>query len=110
MARAKRKTLSMIVTVSVPVEYSPGGVHDSIRGASRLGLREIGDDEIKVRSVKPAGRIMAAARMAWDACGRRAEGACFTGNAAAAQGDGDRAVKAEGRGASQLSRPSRVRQ
>jgi hypothetical protein len=63
MGKAKTKILSMIVTVLVPAGTLPGDVHNRMRSVAR------GVDGYSVKSVKPAGRILAAAAKAFEAWG-----------------------------------------
>ena len=63
MGKARRKTLTMLVTVSVPAGYQPADVRGIIRSVAR------NHSGLSVKSVKPAGRILAAAAKAFEAWG-----------------------------------------
>ena len=71
MGKAKRKTLTMLVTVSVPKSAMPGDVRGIVRlaVANGLELNRAHTQGATLKSVKPAGRILAAAAKAFEAWG-----------------------------------------
>lgn len=71
MGKAKRKTLTMLVTVSVPVRVAPDDARSIVRLAIANGfaINKAHTEHAALKSVKPAGRILAAAQKAFEAWG-----------------------------------------
>lgn len=66
--RSKRKTVTMLVTVSVPRDHSAADARHQVRDILQSELRW--DEHMKVRSVQPAAAILAGAEKARQAWGK----------------------------------------